>query len=237
MTDLKFLLDDAAGAEPAVTDTDLTADLDRGRRAVRRRRVAGIGAGAVATAVVIGIAWAVFPGGPTANTLPEVVGTTSQPTTEPTNRPTGAKSYVPLAVQTTNFPGGLTCNVVPFGWTAKLLVGGEYEQIQLYDPKLPKSHQQYNDDKITLRWAMMRDEGNGLVPDKFGVPWTELPHVKAGSKDAVITPGPKSDGLREVFVRQSTTGARVIVVTNDATTLGWDEATLLKFAGSCRYRG
>ncbi len=54
MTDLKNLLDDAAGTDPVVTDTDVAADLSRGRRAARRRRFAGAGLTTVAAAVVIG---------------------------------------------------------------------------------------------------------------------------------------------------------------------------------------
>jgi hypothetical protein len=62
MTDLKDLLEHAAGAEPAVTDHDLAADLCRGRRALRRRRGAGVAAAAAATALVVGAGWAVLPG-------------------------------------------------------------------------------------------------------------------------------------------------------------------------------
>ncbi|MFI5735926.1 hypothetical protein ACIA49_37785 [Kribbella sp. NPDC051587] len=249
MTDLKSLLDDAAGQEPALTDTDLTADLDRGRRAVRRRRITGIGAGAVATAAVIGVGWALLPGLPTATPEPQVASATPTPTTpntpkptpmlRPPSRPSGPlppKPAVPveLVARTTPFPGGVTCDLVPKGWAIKLFQGGEYEQLELYDPNL-RNPEQYRDHtyEVNLRWALMRDEGHGLVPDKFGVPWTELPHVKAGSKDAVST---DQDGLSEVFVRQTKTGARVIVVTNDAVNLGWDEKTLLKFAGSCSHK-
>jgi hypothetical protein len=61
MTDLKQLLDDAAGPEPAVTDTDLATDLTRGHRALRRRRATGIASGAVAVAAVIGVGWSLLP--------------------------------------------------------------------------------------------------------------------------------------------------------------------------------
>ncbi|NIK56166.1 CU044_5270 family protein [Kribbella shirazensis] len=54
MTDLKNLLEQAAGTDPVVTDADVAADLNRGRRAARRRRFAGAGLTTVAAAVTIG---------------------------------------------------------------------------------------------------------------------------------------------------------------------------------------
>ncbi|WP_410786107.1 CU044_5270 family protein [Kribbella sp. C-35] len=54
MTDLKSLLERAAGTDPVVTYVDVAADLSRGRRAARRRRFAGAGLTTVAAAVVIG---------------------------------------------------------------------------------------------------------------------------------------------------------------------------------------
>jgi hypothetical protein len=253
MTDLKSLLDDAAGLEPALTDTDLTADLDRGRRAVRRRRITGIGAGAVATAAVIGIGWALLPGLPTATPQPQVAETsTAKPSIKPSTTPSTGPGHpqlptgplpprpavpVELVARTTAFPGAITCDLVPKGWTTKLLVPGKYEQVDLYDPNLrnPKQYRE-NTYQLRLRWGVMQNEGHGLVPDKFGVPWTELPHVKAGSKDAVITTGAPKNGLREVFVRESKTSAAFIATTNYAVNLGWDEKTLLKFAGSCHHK-
>ncbi|WBQ06123.1 CU044_5270 family protein [Kribbella sp. CA-293567] len=53
MTDLKDLLDQAAGHEPAVTSADVAADLGRARLAARRRRITGIGLTAGAAAVTI----------------------------------------------------------------------------------------------------------------------------------------------------------------------------------------
>jgi hypothetical protein len=53
MTDLKDLLDRAAGDEPAVTNAEVAADLTRAKRAVRRRRLTGIGLTTGAAAVTI----------------------------------------------------------------------------------------------------------------------------------------------------------------------------------------
>jgi hypothetical protein len=53
MTDLKDFLDEAAGDEPVVTPDQVAADLMRGRRAARRRRLTGIGFTAGVAAVTV----------------------------------------------------------------------------------------------------------------------------------------------------------------------------------------
>ncbi|WP_433011009.1 CU044_5270 family protein [Kribbella sp. CA-294648] len=53
MTDLKDLFEQAAGDEPAVTNAEVAADLSRAKRAVRRRRLTGIGLTTGAAAVTI----------------------------------------------------------------------------------------------------------------------------------------------------------------------------------------
>lgn len=53
MTELKNLLDQAAGREPIVTDTQVASDLGRAQRAARRRRIGGIGVTAGVAAVAI----------------------------------------------------------------------------------------------------------------------------------------------------------------------------------------
>jgi hypothetical protein len=53
MTDLNNVLDQAAGPEPLVSDADVAADLDRARRAARRRRFTGAGLTAVAATVTL----------------------------------------------------------------------------------------------------------------------------------------------------------------------------------------
>ncbi|ADB35431.1 hypothetical protein Kfla_6434 [Kribbella flavida DSM 17836] len=53
MTDLKNLLDEAAGPEPLVSDADVSADLGRARQAARRRRFTGAGLTAVAATVTL----------------------------------------------------------------------------------------------------------------------------------------------------------------------------------------
>lgn len=53
MTDLKDLLNQAAGQEPAVTNAEVAADLTRARQAARRRRLTGIGLTTGAAAMTI----------------------------------------------------------------------------------------------------------------------------------------------------------------------------------------
>ncbi|QNE17439.1 hypothetical protein F1D05_05280 [Kribbella qitaiheensis] len=53
MTDLKNLLDQAAGYETAATDTEVAADLNRSKKAARRRRFTGAGLTAGAAVVTI----------------------------------------------------------------------------------------------------------------------------------------------------------------------------------------
>jgi hypothetical protein len=259
MTDLKELLDDAAGPEPAVTDADLATDLARGRHALRRRRATGAAAGAVATAAAIAVAWSVLPGDTNPNTVAPITGTTSTPSPSaikttgkgflhpptPDRRPHAPKPAVavPLVVNNHPFPGSITCDLIPKGWRVRLTVpaakGGGWEQKELSDPDL-SNPQQYREHTFTLtiRQSQLMDEGQGLTGDKYLTPWTKLPKVRAGANEAVITTplGDKDpNGLREVFVRQGQ-GIRVVVVTNNAYNLGWDSKTLLRFAGSCHYK-
>ncbi|MEU8223011.1 hypothetical protein [Kribbella sp. NPDC048915] len=153
MTDLKELLDEAAGPEPAVTDTDLAADLSRGRRAVKRRRVLGIATGSVATAAVAGLGWSLLPAPPSATTP------AAQPTSQLSTRAAEAagRSSIPaggfelvdtgnaarqsllraklvqLVPSTVPYPGPVTCDLIPKGWAVRSEAGTPV----LYDPNFP----------------------------------------------------------------------------------------------------
>lgn len=253
MTDLKELLDQAAGAEPGVSDADLSADLNRGRRALRRRRATGVASGALATALVIGVGWSVLP-----NTTDQ--GTVEPPAarTTPTATPTPATARVPgrlptdhrppapvpatpvpLVANTTPFPGPITCDLIPQGWAAKVVgtvQNGDPSQQELSDPGLqnPGRYREWTY-SMRIRASRLMDNGEGLTADKYTTAWTKLPKVSAGKNEAVMTPGNNRNGMREVFVRQGKS-IRVVVVSNSAYNLGWDPATLLKFAGSCHYK-
>jgi hypothetical protein len=260
MTDMKELLDHAAGGEPAVTDADLAADLDRGHRALRRRRTTGIATAAVATAAVLGVGWSLLPSGTTTDgtPAPPAARTTPAPTTQapmaPATQP--APSYIPgglpgdhrgappipttpvaLVANTKPFPGAITCGLVPKGWTARISSSGEFEQQEVYDPKL-KNPKQYHEVSFSMviRQDVMTDNGEGLTADKYTDPWTKLPKVRAGKNEAIISGGTSNrDGRREVHVRQGKT-TKLIAIANNAYNLAWDVPTLLKFAGSCHYK-
>lgn len=80
-TDIRDELDRSFGAGPPIDDLDLL--LDRGRAAVRRRRLAGAASIALAAGVVVGIAL-VSTGGPGTTTSPDPAGTASAtPTSAP----------------------------------------------------------------------------------------------------------------------------------------------------------
>jgi len=245
MTDLKDLLEEAAGPEPAVTDSDLSAALTRGRRALRRRRLTGIATGAVATALVIGVGWSVLPTGTTngapepaaqATKTPKPVAKTTpkdyRPVPQDTRKPPVIPADpVPLAANSTPFAGvAFTCDLVPQGWAVRRFD----QQIVLYDPKLANPSQ-YRLATYTLAiWSEdMVDEGHGLTPAKYGDPWSKLPKVRVGKQQVVTTGVPGSPyGRQQVFLRQGNT-KHLVTVTNQAWNLAWDMNTLLKFAGSC----
>lgn len=256
MTDLKNLLDRAAGAEPGVTDTDLSADLRRGRRALHIRRVTGMAAGAIATAVVAGVGWLVLPNGSALDGAPDVA---TRPSTTPSpvsphipggstkdNRglPPVPSEPVQLVPNPTPFPGRITCDLVPKGWTARITypaaTSTDWEQQELTDPNL-RNPAQYHDvtHTVGIRQSELLDNGQGITADKYTKPWTQLPKVRAGQNEAVVSGplggGGNANGRREVHVRQGN-GTRVIVVANHAYNLAWDLPTVLKFAGSCHYK-
>jgi hypothetical protein len=74
MTDLRTLLDDAAGPEPMLTDTQLAEAITRGRRSRRRRRTAGTVTAVTMTVAVAGTAWSVWPSAGTAGSDAPVAG-------------------------------------------------------------------------------------------------------------------------------------------------------------------
>ncbi|MDX2973023.1 hypothetical protein [Kribbella solani] len=260
MTDLKELLDDAAGPEPAVSTDDLTADLARGHRAVRRRRIAGLAGGALATALVAGVGWSVLSGATTSSPAPAVKPTVS-PTTSATPT-TGVKSSlehpvppsrqqdprpiapmpaqpVRLVKNTTAFPGPITCTLIPEGWAVRTRGSAQ----ELYDPKL-KNPSPYRD--LTYTMLLQSTEltpgpGGGRIDRVPGIPWHQVAMERAGKNRAAIFAIKDSSGAglpseADVYVQQGATD-RLIVVSNYAQPLGWRTyPTLLQFADSCHYK-
>lgn len=241
MTDLKNLLDEAAGPEPGVTDADLDADLLRGRRALKRRRITGVAAGAVATALVIGVGWSVLPS----------TTTSGAPAATVTKKPTAAKpsdhdkrkppvipaTSVPLVPNAKPFPGVITCDLIPRDWAVRIAYASPIAQQQeLYDPKLDAKRVHAATYTVTIRQTQLIDEGEGLTVDKYSTPWTKLPKVRAGKYQAVTTGVAGSPyGRQEVYIKPDKSN-RIVGVANHAYNLAWDMNTLLKFAGSCHYK-
>jgi hypothetical protein len=128
MTDLKELLDNAAGTEPAVTDDDLMADLRRGKRSARRRQVVAMAGGATAVALVVVGAWAVLPGDPSAGLAPQPAEQVSgTPTIDRTTIRKIAGVQKPAVkpiglVASGEAPPGarMWCDLKPVGWTPKV---------------------------------------------------------------------------------------------------------------------
>jgi hypothetical protein len=245
MTDMKELFDHAAGPEPTVTDTDLTADLARGRRALRRRRITGVATAAVATGMVVGVGWSVLPIStttappePAANTTSTPKPTIPNPDRDKRPAPVAPGTAVQLVTNTTPFPGVITCDLIPKGWAVRVALANPTAQVQeLYDPNL-RNPKQYHGNTYTLdiRQTKLIDEGEGLTVDKYLEPWTKLPKVPAGKYQVVTSGVPGSpQGLREVYVKPDKS-TRIVGIHNSARNLAWDMNTLLRFAGSCHYK-
>lgn len=249
MTDLKNLLDEAAGPEPGVTDADLDADLLRGQHALKRRRITGLASGAVATALVIGVGWSVLPSATTSGAPEPASGVTKTPKptatssvqryVDPDKRkpPVIPATAVPLVANTKPFPGVITCDLIPKGWAARIAFSAPGAQQQLlYDPNLDTKKYHEATYTVTIRQTRLMDEGQGLTVDKYSTPWTKLPKVRAGKYQAVTSGVPGSPyGRQEVFVKPGK-GIAIVGVDNNAYNLAWDMNTLLKFAGSCHYK-
>jgi hypothetical protein len=247
MTDMKQLLDSAAGPEPVVDDAELAADLDRGRRAVRRRRFAGVASGAVATALVVGVVWTVLPirttdGGqpaPADHATPTATPKVHQPQPDDRSVPPVPSSPVELVANTKAFPGRITCDLIPKGWAVRLLGDfGGWQQWELYDPNL-RNPGQYRETswRLVVRQSTLMDNGEGITADKYTEAWSRLWNMRVGGNEAVSTStnlAKDPNGKRELFVRQGQS-TRMVVVSNGAYNLAWDGATLIEFAASCHY--
>ncbi|WP_020391131.1 hypothetical protein [Kribbella catacumbae] len=254
MTDLKDLLEQAAGTDPALTDADLAADLRRGKRSVRRRRFAGVAGGATAIAVVVAGAWAVLPGTgtsgldvPAASATPPPASTTTAtpqagrtlPGREglpvlPTQRPPVPAQPVRLVADGIVRPGvDLVCGLKPEGWKPVVmkLNNGMGSELYFTDPALDPAKYAPGSISLKVRHAGIYPDGTGrMLVEKYDKTWDELPHVQAGSRQAIVAGAAK--GMRDVHMRMSKTKLIQVV---DAAGLGWDLPTLLRFTGSCGY--
>lgn len=257
MTDLRNLLDTAAGDEPAVTDQHLAADLQRGRTSLRRRRFSGVVSGVAAVSLVVGGAWTLLPrmGDGTTEAPQVAAGPTTPPSPPARTRvkgtatapppglplPKAANRPVALVPDGVTRPGTtLVCDLMPKGWTVKAWSMPENpDELVISDPALDATKYVEGSTWIRVRHARFYPDAKGrlVVPEKYSKSWDEFPHVKAGKREAIVAPykSPASNGLLDVHVKVSAT--KLVQVMNGAPSLGWDRATLLRFAGSCRDEG
>ena len=256
MTDLKTLLDEAAGPDPAVTDTELAEDLRRGHRVLRRRRAAGIGTVALATAAAIGGVYLLAP-------TPSVTGTTDAPVATATTSPSARQplpqtfdpemppepSRPPLVwadepvalVPNEKVPRGatITCDLMPKGWefgVRPMRLSGETlhrNSIFVRDPK--STYPSVEPPGFSLGWDQA--DGNviswGRFADKVGNGWAaQVNHVVDGKQVAMFTNRGNSMTGRpgEVFVRLSRT---VTLQARIGPRTGWDTHTAARWVASC----
>lgn len=114
MTDLNAILDDVAGEPRATTHSDLAADVNRGRSALRRRRFTIATNGALALAVIGGLTLAgtgAFDGSNAGDAT--VAQQPSVPSVEINTDPSSAIQFV---AYTGEQPKGFTVETVPAGW-------------------------------------------------------------------------------------------------------------------------
>lgn len=253
MTDLKNLLDNAAGDEPATTDDQLAADLRRGQTSLRRRRITGVVAATAATALVVGGGWTLLPDAvPTGTTFgPGVAATTAKSSARPspttsarhgrTTReavPTKRPNPVRLVANAARPPGSeFVCSLKPTGWTVEKSGNG----LRMYDPKVEKRDGYY----LGVYWTLVMPDGS-LPKYMSDQNWASFHHYQAGSYQAVINEAPRrteppvplsGNGDRQIYLKlpgmEATAGDKLIDV-QVVPRLGWDLATALRFAGSCR---
>jgi hypothetical protein len=215
MTDLKNLLEEAAGEEPAITDDTLAGYLRRGRRSARRRQLTGVVAGVAATALVIGGGWALLPDTKRASVEPDVAAT---PSATPSTRLPGKSR--PTAGQMTSWPvplpestlppvpapdhpvelvpdgkvragTDLVCDLKPKGWQAKVYpsAAANESEMSYFDPKLPAGKYHEVTTSLRVRHARFYKEGNRMLVEKYSNTWEELKfrQRRAGDRWAVVS--------------------------------------------------
>ena len=247
MTDLKSLLEHAAGENPAITDDDLAADLRRGQRTVRRRQFTAAVAGVAATVVDIGGGWALLP-------QRDRSGIPSEPGVAASPGPglPRARTPVPLVADGIRREGAnIVCALQPKGWTVKVMKGSSAVNpgpiggapLSMSDPNV--KHPIDGVDYLTVSPAGFHD-GNGspanhgekFVP-KYDKTWEDFLHYRAGPYQAVVNHTPDSERLPltasgEHQIHMKVGENALIEVWAVTPRLGWDLETALKFAGSCR---
>jgi hypothetical protein len=217
MTDLKNLLEDAAGDEPAITEDLLDADLNRGRRSATRRRSVGVVAAAAGTAGAVAAALLIAPGGPRAEPgIASTVTATPTPSGKASTRATPdrpsrpTKFELPIEERLPRAPApatpvklvpdgkvrpgtDLVCDLKPEGWKPVVWneSGEKHSELSYQHPTLHETGK-YNPSttRIRVRHAFFYDDGNGRkLVEKYDGTWDELSfrHRKAGDRTAVVS--------------------------------------------------
>lgn len=202
--DLRTLLDDAAGSETAVAPSVVAADLDRGRRALRRHRakalgvrgglVAGLALGAVAVASGQGLGRAPHPAPVTATP-----GTAPPAVTLP---PTALVAYT--GVQ----PKGYTLAEIPAGYR---IAADQRASLTLERVGAPASDPSSFVDKVAVEQSVDADPRGGH------------PVTVGGRPATVVDVG----GVSSLYLEQGNGSYLLVQV---AEGLNWDDAQLVEFA-------
>jgi hypothetical protein len=203
MTDLHDVLDSVAGHTPSPTPDVVAADLRRGRRALLHRRWAHGSAVALAGAAAV-LAAAVVPGYVGGDAEVQVVTPASR---QPVDPPNPGVDLVPFDAGAN--PKPLSPGEVPAEWTVS---GNEYALVIA-----PAGSTTSPDDfrgKLVVLVSPDQTAARGATSiDVAGAPGTFS--VEHGTQILIFTP----DGGRQVVVQAP-------------TALGWDGATLARFAAT-----
>ena len=182
MTDLRDHFDEIAGPIPAVSDDQAEADLTRGRRALRRRRivqsVAGSAFGVAALAAAIAVA-------------------TSTPTAPADDRVTTTAS-VQLVAYKGEQPQGFTVDKVPDGW---FIQASERGHLLLAPEKTKDTDKNSFAGKIAIMLESKDQNGPGREGKKVegGVLLKSLP---GQTPDGTVPPAPGGDTGWQLWLRQ-----------------------------------
>jgi hypothetical protein len=202
MTDLRDVLDSAAGHTAGPTPDVVADDVRRGRRALVRQRYARAGAGLLLTGAAVAAGVLVVP----------QLGT--EPASTQVAVPGAGGSAQPAGVALVPFDAGahpkpISPGLVPDGWS---VTGNEYALV------IAPAGSTTSPDDFRGKLVVM------LSPDQTAAPG-------ATSIDVAGTPGTVSAESGTRILVFTPDGHRQVVVQAPAA-LGWDDATLARFAAS-----
>jgi hypothetical protein len=202
MTDLRDVLDSAAGAAPGPTPDLVAADLRRGRRALVRQRSFRAGAGLLLTGAAVATGIVVVPqlGAEPAQTQVAIPGAGSSA------RP-AAVALVPATG--TGDKEAFTAALVPDGWR----VEGTDFALTIAPPGLATGPDDFGGKLVVM-----------ISPDQTAAPGAH--RLRVGGAVGTVSVEDGTSVL--VFTRDA--GQQVVVQAPAA--LGWDDATLARFAQS-----